>query len=137
MNIVLDTNVLVSGLLNPDGVPGRIVDLLRSGVVQTVVDDRILGEYREVLCRERFAKYITDFDRQGILEFLASNSVYATSAVVVVDLPDEGDVPFLEMALTEKVPLVTGNGKHFPARCRRSAEVLAPQEFLRKLSEYR
>ncbi len=136
MKIVLDTNVLVSGLLNPDGAPGRIIDLLRSGVVQAVVDDRILAEYRDVLRRAYFARYFTEFERESILEFLSSNSVYATSAVVVLDLPDKGDVPFLEVALTEKVPLVTGNGKHFPVRCRCGASILTPGDFLRRLSEY-
>ena len=132
MKIVLDTNVLVSGLLNPDGAPGRIIDLLRSGVVQSVVDDRILAEYRDVLQRDRFAGYFTEFDRENILEFLAANSVYTTSSVVVLDLPDKGDIPFLETALTEKVPLVTGNGRHFPSRQRRGVSILTPAEFLRQ-----
>jgi uncharacterized protein len=137
MKIVLDTNVLVSGMLNPDGAPGRIVDMLRSGVVQLVVDDRILAEYRDVLHRDYLSKYFTEFDRESILEFLSSNSSYTTSSVVVLDLPDKGDVPFLETALTEKVPLITGNSRHFPPRCRRGTAVLTPQEFVRKLSEYR
>ncbi len=31
--IVLDTNVLVSGMINAHGHPGRIVDLLREGMI--------------------------------------------------------------------------------------------------------
>ncbi|PIY26102.1 MAG: putative toxin-antitoxin system toxin component, PIN family, partial [Deltaproteobacteria bacterium CG_4_10_14_3_um_filter_51_14] len=31
MKIVLDTNVMISGMLNPSGPPGKIIDLLRSG----------------------------------------------------------------------------------------------------------
>ena len=42
MKVVVDTNVLVSGLINSDGYPGRIVDLLRADALQVVVDDRIL-----------------------------------------------------------------------------------------------
>jgi predicted nucleic acid-binding protein len=37
MKIVIDANMLVSGLLNPSGTPGRIVNLLRSGVLEMVV----------------------------------------------------------------------------------------------------
>jgi len=44
MKIVLDTNVLISGMLNPSGPPGRIVDFLRTEVLQLAVDDRILAE---------------------------------------------------------------------------------------------
>ncbi len=35
MRLVLDTNVLVSGLIGAGGPPGRIVDLLRSGDART------------------------------------------------------------------------------------------------------
>ena len=48
MKVVVDTNALVSGLINAQGGPGRIVDLLRVDVLQVVVDDRILAEYRDV-----------------------------------------------------------------------------------------
>jgi len=54
VKIVLDTNVLISGMLSPSGPPGKIIDLLRSGALQLVVDDRILSEYTDVLRREYF-----------------------------------------------------------------------------------
>jgi len=37
--IGLDTNVLVSGMINPVGAPGRLVDMVRAGALQ-------LGSYR-------------------------------------------------------------------------------------------
>ena len=46
---VVDTNVLVSGLLSPFGPPGRIVDLLQAGGLRLAADDRIEAEYRDVL----------------------------------------------------------------------------------------
>ena len=57
MKIVLGTNVLISGILNPSGPPGRIVDFMRAGVLQLVIDDRILSEYADVIRREYFKKY--------------------------------------------------------------------------------
>lgn len=51
MRIVLDTNVLVSGLLNPHGSPGRLLDHFLAGDITLLVDDRILAEYGEVLRR--------------------------------------------------------------------------------------
>jgi predicted nucleic acid-binding protein len=44
LRIVLDTNVLVSGLLSPHGPPGRIFDLLLGGKLTLVFDDRLLAE---------------------------------------------------------------------------------------------
>ncbi|MCD6224259.1 MAG: PIN domain-containing protein [Deltaproteobacteria bacterium] len=49
MKIVLDTNVLLSGMMNPSCPPGRIVDFLRTGVLQLVIDDRIIAEYTDIL----------------------------------------------------------------------------------------
>ena len=51
---VLDTNVLVSGLLSPFGPPGRLVDALLARRLRLAFDDRIELEYREILARPRF-----------------------------------------------------------------------------------
>ena len=44
MRVVIDTNVIVSGVLNPHGPPGRIVNALLSETVMH--DDRILRDAR-------------------------------------------------------------------------------------------
>ena len=62
MRIVLDTNVLVSGMMRAGGPPGRIVDHLRSGELQIVLDDRILGEYADVLRRPELGPYFSNVD---------------------------------------------------------------------------
>ena len=132
MKVVVDTNVLVSGLINPQGHPGRIVDLLRVGVLQVVVDDRILAEYRDVLAREAFHRYFSKRDREDMLNYLDSNALHIAPRMVLPPLPDPGDTPFLEVALSEEAPLVTGSANHFPAERRRDCEVFGPAEFLRR-----
>ncbi|MBN1625736.1 MAG: putative toxin-antitoxin system toxin component, PIN family [Deltaproteobacteria bacterium] len=132
MKIVLDTDVLVSGMLNPSGPPGRIVDFLRTDVVQLVVDDRIVAEYSDVLRRDYFLKYFSRSDSEDIIDYLSKNSHYSSSSVVIHNMPDEGDAPFLEMAITEDVPLVTGNLKHFPEKLRKGCTVLSPMQFLKR-----
>jgi len=130
VKIVIDTNVLISGMLNPSGPPGRIVDLLRSGVLQVVVDDRILSEYTDVLRRRDFLRYFRKSEREDVIEYLSKNSHYALSKTVGHDLPDQGDVPFLEIALSEGVPLITGNLKHYPERARMGCRALSPKQFI-------
>ncbi len=44
MRLVLDTNVLVSGLLFPGGPPSRLVRAWRSGAFELVISDFILDE---------------------------------------------------------------------------------------------
>ena len=53
MRIVLDTNVVVSGLLSDTSVPAQVLDLCISGDVLLVVDGRIMREYEDVLTRYR------------------------------------------------------------------------------------
>jgi putative PIN family toxin of toxin-antitoxin system len=127
---VIDTNVLVSGLINAAGSPGRIVDLLRSGVLEITVDDRILAEYKDVLRRDYFRVYFSERNCEDIIAYLHKNSHYISSHLVIQDMPDPGDAPFLEVALSTGDPLVTGNKRHYPRGKRGNCQVLDPGEFL-------
>jgi len=129
--LVLDTNVLVSGMINAFGAPGRIIDLVRERHVEPVADDRILAEYRDVVNRPKFRRYFAAQEARDIAAFLEHNTHYIVPTVHVSDLPDPDDAPFLEVALTAGVPLVTGNTEDFPSDRRRSAEVLTPALYLR------
>ena len=51
LTLILDTNVLVSSLLSQKSWPAKILDLMMSDHIQVAYDDRILGEYEEVLSR--------------------------------------------------------------------------------------
>jgi putative PIN family toxin of toxin-antitoxin system len=51
LRVVLDTNVLVSGLAYPGSIPGRIVDRWRQGGLEVVLSHYILDELVRVLPR--------------------------------------------------------------------------------------
>ena len=131
MRIVLDPNVLVSGLLSPHGPPGRIVDLVLAGAVTPVVDDRILAEYREVLGRTRFP-----FDARDVAALLAridAAAEHVAARPLARLLPDPDDMPFVEVAVAGRVEaLVTGNARHYPDVD--EVEVVSPGDWLRRLS---
>lgn len=129
MKIVLDTNVLVSGLLQPFGPPGQIVRLVASGELVLYHDPRILAEYREVLLRDKFG---FDPERAGILlEEIRAGGIPVAARPLAIRLPDSEDEPFLEVALAGGAQcLVTGNVKHYPAEARSGVEVLAPRSFI-------
>jgi len=52
---VLDTNLLVSGLIVPRGVPHRLFAEWRQGRCRLLVTDAILTKYAAVLARPQFA----------------------------------------------------------------------------------
>lgn len=53
MKAVIDTNVLVSGLIKQGTPPAEVLSDLVSGVLVVLYDQRILEEYRDVLARPR------------------------------------------------------------------------------------
>jgi len=137
MIIILDTNVLVSGLLVAANPPGRVLDLIRSGHVRLAVDDRVLAEYEEVLARARFHQYFTTAERNRIIGFIRAESIPVVCDEAIEGLPDASDAPFAEIALKAGLPLVTGNIKHFPSRVCRGIQVWTPREFMDAFSRRR
>jgi putative PIN family toxin of toxin-antitoxin system len=130
MKIVLDTNIVVSGLLQSQGNPGQVLALVLSGAIQACHDERILAEYAEVLARPRFK-----FDPKRIREVL--NKIEADGLTVDareesnLKLPDPDDEPFLAVALAASVDfLVTGNLADYPPDKRRGCVVVSPAAFM-------
>jgi len=129
MRIVLDTNVLVAGLLAPFGPCGEIARMLTSGEVTLCVDARILFEYQDVLRRPRFD--IAPGMIAAVMGYVQNSAEASPAIPLSVSLPDPDDAPVLEVALAAKADcLVTGNLRHFPARSRSGIPVLSPREFL-------
>jgi predicted nucleic acid-binding protein len=127
---VFDTNVVVSGFLSPAGPPGRIVEWLRNGSVQAVVDDRITAEYAGVLARPDFRLPAAEVEL--VLAAIRTRSFWVEAVTIhpAHDLPDLDDTPFLECALTAGVPLVTGNLRHFPKSAAKDVDVITPAQFV-------
>lgn len=129
MKVVLDTNILVSGLLSPFGPAGEIVRMAASGILELCYDARILCEYRNVLLRPKFA-----FDQVQVdylLDHIRACGDLVAAKPLAKRLPDGDDEPFLEVALAGKARcLVTGNPKHYPVKEREGMLVVSPAEFL-------
>lgn len=94
--IVLDKNVLVSGLLSPSNPPGQIIDRLRREQIQLTVDDRIFAEYSKVVWRPKFDPFIQPEEREWILDYIFNHSKRLVAEISVNDLPDHKDSAFLE-----------------------------------------
>jgi uncharacterized protein len=125
VRIVLDTNVLVSGILNPHGAPGSILNAVLNEEVTVLIDDRILSEYRDVLLRSKFG-FPGDYV-ESILEFLEYGSPSITAGPTSAAISDSDDISFYEVAIAGTADyLITGNDKHFPAR----QFIVSPRTFL-------
>lgn len=131
MRVVIDTNILVSGLLSPYGASAEIVRMLVAGSLELLYDARIISEYEEVLARKKFS-----FDKEKVgylMEFIAHFGVPVSAMPLSRHLPDQNDEPFLEIAITGKAEcLITGNVTHYPIKSRRKTRVLTPRQFLNR-----
>lgn len=129
MKVVVDTNVLVSGILSREGPPGKIVDLITGNHLQVCFVGRILAEYEAVLNRPEFTlpgPLVANLLAQ-IVAVGESVSVFPLSH----PLPHEADEMFLEAALAGGAEcLITGNLKHFPTASCHGVRVLSPRGFL-------
>lgn len=132
MTIVLDTNVLVSGLLSPHGPPARVIDAVIAGTETVLFDSRIIGEYREVLARPRFS-----FDQEhvaAVVDLIIATGRRVTAPPLGLSLLDPDDAPFLEVAIAGAVDfLITGNVRHFPAAVRGGIRVVSPRQWLEEM----
>ncbi|NJK90715.1 MAG: putative toxin-antitoxin system toxin component, PIN family [Blastochloris sp.] len=123
---VFDTKVLVSGLLNPQGPPGRLLDALLRGDLLLAWDDRIMEEYREVLQRKKFGFHAGEVS--ALLDEFSFHQQVNPKPWQGMSLPDPSDLPFVEVAASLNDPvLVTGNGKHFPLDRSEGIRILSPQ----------
>lgn len=128
MKVVIDTNVLVSGLLSPYGPPGEIVRMISSGTLLLCFDARVFSEYSQVLRRPKFPFHKDEV--AALLEQIKSKGTVVAPEPLAERLVDPHDEAFLEAAIAGKVRmLVTGNLKHYPAGFHQ-VKVVSPSVFL-------
>jgi putative PIN family toxin of toxin-antitoxin system len=126
--VVIDTNILVSALITPDGIPARIFDAVLNGMLTMCFDIRILVEYKDVLSRRKF-----DFDEEEnrrILETLSEKGMSVIAKPSFVAMPDENDRKFYDVAVFCDAVLITGNLKHYP----REPFIVSPRDFLQNIT---
>ena len=132
MRIVLDTNVLVSGIGYPSSIPGRILGAWRRGAVQVVLSHHILEELARVLPRvnhrlkwqpKDFADYIDILSLQA--ELVEPQAMQGAAA------RDIADIPVLGTLLAAKADyLITGDDDLLVLADRYS--IVTPADFWRK-----
>ena len=110
LRVVLDTNVLVSGLAYPGSVPGRIVSTWRDGGLDVVLSRYILDELARVL--PRLARiHMTPAEIRDLVDslmFIAD--VVEPEGVPDANLRDPADQPVLLTLVASKADcLITGD----------------------------
>ncbi len=96
LRVVLDTNVLLSGIAYPASVPGKIMAAWRHGSVSVVLSEFILDELRRVLPRLSVRHGLTSAEIEDLVDVLSIQAeIVAPLASIVPDLRDANDQPVL------------------------------------------
>ena len=79
MKVVLDTNVLVSALLKPNGAPAIVLNMIVAGTLRPLYDARIIQKYVDVPRRDKFGfgKPTCSLAHQFILSILHDRSLFS------------------------------------------------------------
>jgi putative PIN family toxin of toxin-antitoxin system len=125
MKVVIDTNVIVSALINANGIPAKILALALNGKTKILYDNRIIFEYIDVLSRKDFGfnpEIVND-----IIDYFRNEGEFVNSEYLDIEFIDETDKKFYEVhKFGEAQYLITGNIKHFP----KEDSIITPKDFL-------
>ena len=113
MRVVLDTNILVSGLITQAGPPAQILNALRDGRLVAVMSETTLAELAAVLRRPSLQRYVTR-SRITLTRFvddLRHQIDLVTPVRSDLSIRDERDQIFLDLMATQPAPqyFVTGD----------------------------
>ena len=128
MNIVLDTNILISAAWSPGRNASSILNAVFAKKFSVCYDYRILEEYNRVFHCPKFKFF--EWEINAILEPLIKNGI----SVIADPIPDvsfdkdETDRKFYEVAKYCHAILVTGNLAHSPSH----PFVISPSDFFQR-----
>ena len=128
--IVIDTNVLISALLNPNGTPRRVVDTVVESCI-LLESEACLKELETRLAKRKFQKYLSITDRSMFMTFLRNHSQLITVKHCTEICSDSDDNKFLELSVSGQGKyLITGDKDLLVIGEYEGIKILTPSQFL-------
>src|SRR5947209_13063261 len=128
LRLVVDTNIVVSAALKPDGLQRTVLILAITKPDSLYISEANMAEYRSVLARPKMN--IRKGLQQQMLRLIRSHSYPVKPARPLEVTPDPDDNKFLECADAARADyLLTGNQRHFP-RFWKNTKVITSREFI-------
>ncbi len=135
MKVVFDTNVLLSGLMNPNGAPGRAVNAWRESRFDLVISVHQLAEIARALAYPKIRR-VLGWDDQRIEQFI--RQLYVRAQIVdlsdvSVEVPsDPDDAPILATFVAAQADVLVSGDSDLLA-LRPLYAILTPAEFAKNL----
>jgi putative PIN family toxin of toxin-antitoxin system len=137
LNIVIDTNVIVSSLRSRQGASFKLISLIDENLFEFNISVPLILEYEDVLYRDLDEMFFSKSDINDFLDYLCK--VGKKRKVFFLWRPflkDPKDDMILELAIESNSEyIITYNKKDFVGINKFGKEVLTPSEFIKKLQE--
>lgn len=135
VNVVIDTNVLVSALRSKQGASYKLLISLPCGSYQPNISVPLFVEYESVAKREGLVNGLTEAEINAILDYvLNKSSIRKIFYLWRPVLKDPKDDLVLEVAVeSESEFIVTFNKKDFKGTETFGVKVVTPQEFMSEI----
>lgn len=134
MKVVLDTNIVVSRFLSPQGSPARILTLWEEGVFELLVSEGILNEYERALSYDNVRKR-HGFTIEEIKQWMHNARKYghsvASEEVSIYVSKDPDDDKFIECAVAGGADYIVSGDTHLLSLGEyKGIQILSPAAFL-------
>ena len=135
MKVVLDTNVLLSGLMKPEGVPGKIVQAWSAAQFDLILSETMLEEIGRVLAYPKIRRRL-HWNQETISRYLLllrfKTEIVDTGGITAEVPDDPQDAPVLATLIAGGASfLVTGDSDLLALQ--RRYPIITPVEFVKKL----
>ena len=128
LRVVIDTNVIVSAVLKPEGLQRTVVLLAMTKPARWYVSDPIMKEYSAVLARPELK--IRKSLRLQAIQLIKNHTYLVIPSQLPMVAIDPDDNIFVECADAARADyLVTGNQRHFP-RFWKKTKIIHSREFV-------
>jgi putative PIN family toxin of toxin-antitoxin system len=133
--IILDTNVLYSGLYSSQGASFKVLEAIEEGRLQTVLSTTLLFEYEEILKRNQTTLGLSNSEIENILDYFCLQSEHQKIYFLWRPyLPDPKDDHLLELAVASGTNLITTfNVKDFRGVDKFNVKTITPKQLLEEL----
>ena len=129
MKLVLDTNVVISAFINPNGTPSKILKLVLQRKAELCYNSVILNEYEHVMLRRKFSDKIDIGVIRRFIDIIRNIGLSFDPPPSSINLPDVSDRIFYDTARGSGSFLISGNLKHYP----KEPFIMPPTGFLKQL----
>jgi putative PIN family toxin of toxin-antitoxin system len=130
---VLDTNVVISALLSPDGAPATLIREWQAGAFELIVSDLLLDELERALAYPKLRERISPEEAEAVVAWLRRSAVVATDPTTEppVRSVEPDDDYLIALAASQDAVLVSGD-RHLLS-LGDDAPVLSAHDFLERV----